>query len=333
MRSTTEVKTRSSMDSGRQSPRSTRLFELLGNLPAETAARHGVSALLGDVTEDPQVRLDAQSTVARGLRTKQLTLAVLDALRQAGVVPVLLKGYGLAVRLYPEQPLARPSTDVDVLLSPEELQRSRPALARLGLVEVPDPAQHGHHVAFSGPRGLVEAHFKLLSAMGGGEFDEAALRQRRVTGTLEGREVYYLAPDDEFIYLATHAANHGFLRLGWLVDLERYLAWAPLDFELMARRARAAGFHTAVAQSLALLQSLLGVALPGQAQVSFRLSPWRGFLGARLFSAARVRSASWSDHRLGSFLLRLLLVDTPAHGLRHLLEGAERYYRRTRAGS
>jgi hypothetical protein len=319
------------------------LFDVVGRNP-ELAARHGLSAYVADelvreaVAVPPELARDAQAQLSRGLKTRSLTLAVLDALRTVQVTPVLLKGYALALRLYPEHPLGRPSTDVDVLVEPHELERAAQALAALGLhrhddVSLEDPFEEHHHLAFSGQRGLVEVHFRLFLGFGGGVFDDAGLLARARPFSLHGRAVRVLAPEDEFLYLATHAANHAFMRLSWLLDLQRYLVASPhLDFALMATRAQRAGFHTAVTTSLALLQRVLGVALPASALRHFPVRALREPADAVLFSRQRLASAQLSDHWLAAFLLRLWLVDSPAHAARHLLEGARRSLRRARVG-
>lgn len=284
-----------------------------------------------------QLNADARLQIGQGLKHKRLTLAVLDALASEGVTPALLKGYGLAVRLYPEQPLARPSTDVDVLVAPEELARARAAMTRLALVEQRDHSlgdvfEEHHHLAFSRPGDLVEVHFRLFSGFGGNVFDDAAVRTRFRCAVCEGRTVSLLAPEDEFLYLATHAANHSFLRISWLVDLQRYLVREPaLDWARMGRNAREAGFASAVAASLWLLESALQVTLPEAASVAFPLGRWRQRGHARLFSPARVEAASWSAHRVWGFALRLWLVDSPRAGLRHAFDGALRFARQLRA--
>lgn len=280
---------------------------------------------------------DARAQIASGLKTKRLTVQVVDALAIEGVTPILLKGYGLAVRLYPEQPLARPSTDVDVYVAPEELPRVAAAMARMGLRRHDDPGladvfEEHHHLSFAGPAGLVEVHFRLISTLGRGGFDDAALRARARDYVLDGRKARLLDEEDEFLYLATHAANHAFLRVSWLVDLQRYLARASgFDWARMAERTRAAGFHTAVSTALELVQRLLRVSLPEGAQRHFAQSSLRDAVDRRLFSLGAVESARVSDHRLGAFLVRLWLVDSPAHGVRHLLDGARRLIRRIRA--
>lgn len=309
----------------------------------DAAARHGVSAFVADALAAAKVTLEpdaqaaltqaARALVAQGLKHKRLTLKVVNALHAEGVTPVLLKGAGLAQRLYPEQPLGRPSSDVDVLVTPAELPRARAAMARLGLPErvdqsLEDVFEEHHHLAFAAPGELVEVHFRLFSGFGGNAFDDEALRGRLVAGAFEGRPVRFLGAEDEFVYLATHAANHAFLRASWLLDLQRYLARRPgLDWAVMAARCAAAGFSSAVTASLWVLEAALEVSLPPAARAAFPVSTLRELGHGALFSPAHVEAADLSAHRVAGFALRLWLVDSPRHGLRHATDGARRLVR------
>lgn len=313
----------------------------------DAAARHGVSAWVADALSSVKVELpsaaqarltsDARAQIGQGRRIKQLTLATLEGLAAQGVTPVLLKGAGLAQRLFPEQPLARPSSDVDVLVRLEELPAARRAMAALELQERPDESlgdvfEEHHHFAFSKPGALVEVHFRLFSGFGGHVFDDAQIQARALEGEFAGRKVRWLAPEDEFIYLATHAANHSFLRLSWLLDLKRYLTVYPqLDWPEMGRRCRAAGFQAAVAASLWVLEGALGVGLPAAAHAQFPLREWRKRGHGWLFSAAHVEAADLSSHPWAGFGLRVWLVDSPVDGLRHVAQGTLRLLRRARA--
>lgn len=317
------------------------------NALVDAAARHGVSARVADALSsaaitiplDAQARLttDARAQIGQGLRIRRLTVAVLEALAAQGVTPVLLKGAGLAQRLFPEQPLARPSTDVDVLVRPGELPASRLAMASLQLTERQDDSledvfEEHHHVAFAGPGALVEVHFRLFSGFGGNVFDDERIQSRVLEGEFAGRSVRWLAPEDEFVYLATHAANHAFLRLSWLLDLQRYLLVHPgLDWAEMGRRSHEAGFHAAVSASLWLLESALEVKLPAAAGVAFPVSKLRKLGHSRLFSRAHVEAADLSAHRVAGFGLRVWLVDSPVDGVRHVVEGVRRLFRKARA--
>jgi hypothetical protein len=352
---------KSSMALAAEYPNRGSLFEVLARVPHRTAelrdlvpaldggalvdaaARHGVSAwvadALGEVTFSEQSRLlaDARATVVGAHAHKRLTLAVFDALLAAGVVPLALKGTVLAHRLYPSNPRCRPSSDVDVLVQPGELDRVGLALAPLQLRRWVDPSlgdvfDDHHHLSFAGPPGLVEVHFRLISTLGRGLFDDAAVRARSVMTDFEGRRVRLLSPEDEFLYLATHAANHAFLRVAWLVDLQQFLRrYAALDWTEMAARAADAGFTQAVTVTLRLLERLLDVPVPGVAWRAFPGRRLRGALDARLFTPAALESASWSSHRLGSFVARLWLVDSARHGASHVIDGVKRYARRTLA--
>jgi len=103
------------------SPMPTRVDALV-----HAAARHGLAGFtqqaLGRVgwpleeAVRTRLRREALAQAAQGMRVKVLLLRGLDALGAVGVVPVLLKGYGLALRLYPE-PLQRATTDVDLLVA------------------------------------------------------------------------------------------------------------------------------------------------------------------------------------------------------------------------
>ncbi len=73
---------------------------------------------------------------ARCLALDQLAAEVLVALERADVSSVLLKGAGLAHRLYASQPDRRRYSDVDLLVAPASFDRAQEVLARAGLTDV-----------------------------------------------------------------------------------------------------------------------------------------------------------------------------------------------------
>ncbi len=303
----------------------------------DSAARHGVSALVADFLDGLKVELapalhaqlthDARASISRGLKVRKQTLTVVDALQAVGLAPVLLKGSCLAQRLYPEQPLARPSSDVDVWVAPEELPAVAPVLTRLGFARGPDE-EHGHHESWTAHGALVEVHFRVFSGFGGNAFDDAALRTRLVSGAFLGRPMRWLHPDDEFVYLATHAANHAFLRASWLVDLQRALAVRDtFDWPAMAARCREAGFHTAMSAALFVLRTALKVTLPYEAERHFPSGRLRSFGHARLFSADRLERAQLTN-RPAALAARFWLVDSPRDGVAEAVGGARRLWKR-----
>jgi hypothetical protein len=309
-------------------------------LVVDAFARHGLSGWVSDAFHSaglavpPRLLTDARASVAAAHRIKRLTVEVIDAFSTAGITPLALKGSVLAARLYPANPLVRVSSDVDVLVAPEELPLAETALRELALRRVIDPAledvfEEHHHLSFGGPRGLVEVHFRLTQAFGGGVFDDAAIRARSIPYQFEGRTVRILSPEDEFIYLATHAANHGFLRLAWLVDLQQFVRLHPsLDFDAMAARAEAAGFLVPVQVTLALLERLLSVVLPPGARRAFPVRRRLTAVGRTLFSTSQLASGAVASNRLASVGLRALMADSVGSAARELISAAKRVVRR-----
>lgn len=334
------------------SPTEGSIFEVLASAPAlipsrewQTAARHGLSASLAQRLADAGLPVPAEAissvrqAVASGVGLARLTRKTLGALAAVGVCPILLKGYGLALRLMPAHPFSRPSVDVDLLVHPHELPTVTRALTERGFSQfqdpgLADPLEEHHHLSFEGPEGLVEIHFRAFIGFGGRTFDDGGLWARSRPFDLDGLPARLLSPEDEFVFLATHAAHHAFLRISWLVDLQRYLMVEPsLDWQVMASRARAAGFHTAVAVALHLVAARLKVTLPQGADVAFPLARRRRLLVDRLFSADRLASAEWSSDKDRSVLLRLVLVDDLGQVSHELLHGVVRRLRRAGATS
>lgn len=307
---------------------------------ATAAARHGVSAWVADGLAKRKLNLgsaqrrllgDAHRVIGNTAKVRRLLFAVLEAASKLGITPIVLKGYGLGIRLY-ENPLGRPSADVDVLVRRDELTPVGQALEALGLSRFIDDslsdviAQH-HHLAYTGKGGLVEVHFKLMSGLGIDSDDEGVFA-RRIEGAIEGRRVYFLSPEDEFVYLAAHAANHAFLRVSWLVDLQVYLTKYTLDWALMREVAKRWGCIAGVSAALLTLERSLEVRLPDAAHKAFLFGHWRSAGNAMLFSSERLSSAKFAASPLSSFVIRLWLVDSPGHVVRYLASGAARNFRR-----
>ncbi len=334
------------------------LFEVLARIPhregelptleldapslVHQCARHGVSAYVADALARAKVTLpppyqqqltdDARATVSQGVKNKRLLLNVLDVLAARGVTPIVLKGYGLATRLY-DSPLVRPSTDVDILVLPSDLPLVHAALGSIGLTHRPDPSlgdvlEEHHHEAFSGPAGLVEVHFRLFAGFGMATYDDHAVQSRAWPSQLDRRAVRYLGAEDEFLYLAVHAANHAFLRASWLVDLQRFAQKSPPQWERVAQLAKQVGFTVPYAAALDVLQVAFDRPLSAQTRQTAGHQHLRPLVHERLFSPAHLAAADFAEGRFAPYLIRVWLVDSPARGLTQLLGGAKRFARR-----
>jgi hypothetical protein len=170
---------------------------------------------------------------------RQRIVRVLEALRMAGVEPILAKGWAMA-RLYPEEGL-RPYGDLDLYVQPRVLAVAAGAVARLADVGCPVDL----HAGFAR---LSESPFEAIQA-------------RSLLVPLGGREVRVLAPEDHLRLLCLHMLGHGAWRPLWLCDLAVAVEAGPAEFDwdrLLAGRARSREW---VACALALARELLGASL------------------------------------------------------------------------
>lgn len=284
-----------------------------------SARRHGLAAFVEHAAdragwelppaERMALRRESLASAARGLRVKMLLLRALDALAAEGIVPVLLKGYGLALRLYPD-PLLRATTDVDLLVAREEVEAASRALSGLGLARLPEKGAHAdaHHREFTGAEGLVELHFRALAGYGLALEADALLARAEEAG-LEGRRLRYLRPEDELVYLSLHASNHLLQRLAWLFDLKLLvLAHPALDWARVVEVARGTAFPHLAWYALEAARRWMGAPVPDAALAALAPPLWQRALSARLFSAERLLNARLAHHKPEWVAAKLLLA-------------------------
>jgi hypothetical protein len=298
------------------------------NSLALDAGRHGLSGVLNGLAFEglnipngasARIRSDSLAIAASSLRAKALLFRALDAMARRFVEPILLKGYGLARRLYPD-PLMRPSSDVDLLADLEQYPDAEQALIDIGLrptrLEPPEEAKKDHHAPnfwghekwFSGDAGLVELHWRPLSGFGTAIGSRGAFARRR-QGEIEGRRVCYLSPEDELVYLAAHAAKHLLGRLSWLYDIKLLIhKESAIDFEQVVQVAFASEMNGPVYFALEAVQRALGTSIPERVLPGLGASQWQRALAPRLFSEAQLARSPYADQKYATYLLRLLLA-------------------------
>ncbi len=300
--------------------------------PALVAAAraHGMLGVIGwmlepqDVGIPPDIRhqLNRYRAVARVWHAHQMQAleAVLACLQRRSIRVVPLKGPWLAMRYYGE-PSNRHAVDLDVLVSPADLDGSVDALTAVGWVVAQGPPaiyarQHHHHLQLTRPGAPpLELHFRARAGFGT-VFEAAPLLDRaHEIPRPGGSPITTLAAEDEFIYLAVHAAAHGFVRLMWLYDLKLLrLAHPSLDWNVVAERAARIGAKAPVAFACRLLQERLRMPAPGPRSLVAA--------GPRHALAAAVQRRVAEDHgplaidRLGGLAFTSLLSSTPAAAAR-----------------
>ena len=289
--------------------------------------RHGIS-----VPPDVAHEIDRYRAVARVWHGHQVQVleAVLACLQPHAIRAAPLKGPWLAMRYYGD-PADRQAVDLDVLVSPADLDASVNALVAEGWEVAQGPAasyarQHHHHLQLtrSGAPPL-ELHFRARAGFGT-VFEAAPLLDRASeTRTPGGHRVYTLGAEDELIYLAVHAAAHGFERLLWLFDLKLLRRAHPsLDWRLVADRAADMGAKAPVAFACRLMQERLRMPAP-QLRALIAAGPRHSVAAAVQRRVAEGQGVLAID-RLGGLAFTSLLSSNPAaaarlwthHGLRSL---------------
>lgn len=233
------------------------------------AEYHGLGGVFFDSLEQSGVRLDA--AIAMRERARDIdhqahlhTLQKVDlAFARAGITGVPLKGALLAERLYP-RPAARVTGDTDLLIREADIDHVGQVLESVGYIAArgaeEDRYRREHfHLHFAHPRALpLELHFHAYRGFGRTLYSEPLIA--RSVPFRDFRALHVLAPDDEVVYLATHAAAHKFGRWSWLFDLR--LLIETLDDATIAAagdRAHELGFARPVALAARLLVSIMGM--------------------------------------------------------------------------
>jgi len=163
---------------------------------------------------------------------------VVPLLREAGVEPLLVKGWAAAL-LYPE-PGLRPYGDIDLLVRPEQHTVAREALV-------------------AGARAPVDLH-RGLADLDDHELEDVFARSRHVP--LGKVEIRIPSAEDHLRLLCLHAFRHGLSRAVWLCDIAAALESRATDFDwgrlLTGDRRRSEAVVAALGLARAMLAAELG---------------------------------------------------------------------------
>jgi hypothetical protein len=291
----------------------------------DEASRHGVLGLVEPALA-PEARARARARLAiERLAQERIHDALDEALRAlaaASIETVVLKGPVLSERLWGD-PFARPTSDVDLAVSPRDLDRALGALGELGWRDEHAGLRYfretHHHVTLARPGSPpLELHHRLL--VGFGTTLELARFRTIEHVTARGARACVLSPEDELVFLGVHAALHAFARLAWLVDLALLLR-SGVDVERARSLARELRVGRAFDDALATLADRL--AIPGAL-----LSSRRHRAAAAIVAAGERWPVASRPAQLSRFALRVLLCDGPGLALAHARANVLRHARR-----
>lgn len=287
----------------------------------ERARAHDIVPLVyHHLVRDPQrpgMPEDVASALSEGYRINQLRSKLLAEelarlLRllgenQAPVIP--LKGVTLAAALYGDAAL-RVSADIDLLVPEGEAVRARRLLLSHGF-ESSVPGAF-----FLGYQFPQCADSSLLPARGGAGFpldlrwrlrahtpgDAEAVRDLWAESSVAdyfGARARAMSAEWEFLYLAIHAASHGWQMLKSLVDIHQIASSNTVDWRKARQKADRFRLAEVVERTLGACSLLLGTPPPA----GFAARPLPS--GVRLFPATPAPAGSWSAARFELYALKL----------------------------
>ena len=165
---------------------------------------------------------------AGNMRRLQALAEVNAAFAREGIRMLSMKGPLLSMELYGD-PGMRTSKDLDLMVSPEDLSRAGEVLKGLGYELEPHPyattplrhkyynlIENEKHEVYFRDEICIELHWQH-DYQTEQSFDD--LWERREERPFMGGKTAVMGADDRYPALFIHAAEHGFMRLRWLLDL------------------------------------------------------------------------------------------------------------------
>ena len=222
------------------------------------------------ITTREHLRSAARASAVTELRRRRLFTDCVDALNEAEVPVVVLKGMALSCTVYPV-PATRTMSDIDLWVEPDRFLDARRVLSPLGWRT---PERHAVHalgpsdtrmLELPGSAVLLEVHVEPLS-ISRDRSGYALVWRRCETRTIAGRSVRMLCLADQLAHLALHTGRkHGFSDgLRGLLDLtltarqvSDAAAWQAIGMQHQAERVALWG-----SLSLALARDLLHAPVP-----------------------------------------------------------------------
>ncbi|MFA6450193.1 MAG: nucleotidyltransferase family protein [bacterium] len=161
--------------------------------------------------------------------------AIVAALNKCGITPVLLKGAALLHEVY-KHPGFRRLADIDLLIRKSEMASAASAVAAIGYMPA---GGRGHHENFAAQREfpvMLELHTALFNPDDPLQrlafpIDAGEMTSRAIQIKTGGGVALSFRAEDQFIYLACHAAKERFGSLKHVVDLYEIVKMRNINWE------------------------------------------------------------------------------------------------------
>ena len=205
---------------------------------------------------------------------------LLERFTELQIRVVTLKGPVLASTLYGTAAL-RSSSDLDLLVQPEDLFRAKQLLEDKGyhlesVLSWPTDSAYfrrrdseisfSRRTAYQTDTLWIDLHWRLLPWYFPRSFDDRELWQNLRRVPVAGVFASTLQAENQLLFLCAHGTKHLWGRLGWICDIARLVQVEPLlDWTRVFDQARQTETSRMVILGLMLASDLLGVDLPSPA--------------------------------------------------------------------
>lgn len=203
--------------------------------------------------------------VMESMERLQALAEVSAALAREGIPMISMKGPLLSMELYGD-PSLRTSRDLDVMVAQEDLSRAGGVLTALGYVPEENlfhktPLRRKYysliepekHTVYNRGRICLELHWKSNYQS---EESFRDLWERREERQLLGRPIAVMGTVDRYPALIIHAAEHGFHRLRWLLDLYELQKKPSFSWERLHRQLSERGLGALLLETMLVMYRL-----------------------------------------------------------------------------
>lgn len=284
-----------------------------------SAVRHRIAPLLyysikevSDSLVSPKV-VETLQRIYLGALTRNLLILrelseVLNALLDAQVEVILLKGVALAQTVYPDIAL-RPFDDIDLLIFKEDQHKVEAKLSQIGYDLLRDyrpgfVQQFGVAVRHVKRNEVpIDLHWHVAHPPYSKYISVAPFWESAVSVNMEGIDTLVLSPENLLIHLCLHVSKHRCSQLLWLVDISEVIHYygEALDWELLLEEIQRYRIHSVMRYVLHLVKELFDPPMPGF--VLERLGSYRSSsFEAQLFDALANPNVTGAKGTIAKFL-------------------------------
>jgi hypothetical protein len=202
---------------------------------------------------------------------------LLEIFAETGIETLVTKGPALSVRCYGDAGM-RQYSDLDLVIRETDIRRATQAMVahayepRVPLTAIDAKKIPGEY-AFqkASTHLLVEFHTERTFRYHPRPLRIEKVFERRVSVTIDGRDVPALSLEDELVLICVHGGKHFWERLMWIADVAALISsgQAP-DWERTMAAARDVGAERILHLGLRLASDVLGAELPAQVEANVR---------------------------------------------------------------